>query len=137
MFLLFAAGAVSGAFTFAAYSSAMPGNGIGGEDLIPLLLVALFAVGWYSHGMFEIARQSMLSDLPCIEEESEPVVMMPDDTDTAYYEGYSDGWRDANETLSASYAMTARPRKKSRPARCRKAAKQERSTQNGKKKDPV
>lgn len=136
MILLFAAGAVSGAFTFAAYKSAVPGGGVGGEALIPLLLIMLFNVGWYSRDMYEMARQSPRNDIPGSDEDGEPIVMMSADADAAYDDGYYDGWRDANKTFTTG-RMSVHPLKKSRTARRKKTAKPERSTQNGEKKNSV
>lgn len=135
--LLFASGAVSGAFTLVAYISAAPRAGVGGEALIPLLLILLFSLGWYARRLAEAAFQSPPEGLDAGEDDA-PDLLTPVADDTLYDVGYRDGYSDALETMTAGRIATNRPGKKRRGnTRRAKSTKQERSHSNGKKKSSV
>ena len=110
MGLLFAGGAVFGAFLFAVLQDAQLHSGIGGEVLIFPMILLLVGIGYYARVMVEEAAGRLdPGAMEPLDDDSDATVLAPDTG--AYQAGYEAGYDAGFEEAAASFACT-RPVKK-------------------------
>ena len=104
--LLFAGGAVSGAFVFAVLQTIGDTSRVGGEVLVLPMIFLLVCIGYHARDLLELAGPDLRADELQVQpgDDGETVVFVPDSE--AYQTGFDAGYDAGYEEAAAALAYT-------------------------------